>query len=208
MGKKFIDLTEKRFGRLLILSQAEPRIVETRKKIKLLKRYWVCQCDCGNKKEIRSDGLGRLKNPITSCGCLQKEKAREIGKRGALPAGEKPFNDLFGRYKYCARTRKIEFYLSKEQFRQLTQGNCHYCQKPPSQKITGRNKNFFIYNGIDRVDSSKPYSIDNVVSCCGDCNYCKSDFTKEKFLDLVRKIYHTHFNETCINRENQISNAS
>lgn len=34
-------------------------------------RYYICVCDCGNKKEIRSDHL--IKKETRSCGCLVKE---------------------------------------------------------------------------------------------------------------------------------------
>ena len=33
--------------------------------------YWLCQCDCGNKKEIRSDAL--KEGGTQSCGCLHKK---------------------------------------------------------------------------------------------------------------------------------------
>ena len=36
------------------------------------KWYWYCQCECGNKKWIRSDSLNK-KNPTQSCGCLSVE---------------------------------------------------------------------------------------------------------------------------------------
>lgn len=43
------------------------------------KQYYICQCDCGNKKEIRVD---RLKSGITkNCGCVEKSKNNIIGKR-------------------------------------------------------------------------------------------------------------------------------
>jgi len=45
---KFIDLTGKRFERLVVIKQAE------RKSGKI---YWLCKCDCGNEKNIRADSL-------------------------------------------------------------------------------------------------------------------------------------------------------
>jgi hypothetical protein len=62
MGK-IIDLTGCKFGRLEVVKFAGL----DKKHIAL----WVCQCDCGNQKVVRSD---RLKSGKTrSCGCLQKE---------------------------------------------------------------------------------------------------------------------------------------
>ena len=63
------DLTGRKFGKLTVLKPGE--------KINR-KQYWICKCDCGTVKEIRSDSLKEGK--IISCGCIQ-EKADIIGKR-------------------------------------------------------------------------------------------------------------------------------
>lgn len=73
----FIDLTGKRFGRLV----AVKRHGETHKG-EFAK--WDCLCDCGNQKIVSSECLryGRTK----SCGCMQRElaklRATSHGKRG------------------------------------------------------------------------------------------------------------------------------
>jgi hypothetical protein len=38
-----IDITGQKFGKLLALSKAPSRSGKT---------YWLCQCDCGNLKEV------------------------------------------------------------------------------------------------------------------------------------------------------------
>lgn len=66
MGK-FIDLTGQRFGRLTVLSRAEDDITASGKHwVK-----WLCQCDCGNTKSIRSKYL--TSGRIQSCGCKRKD---------------------------------------------------------------------------------------------------------------------------------------
>lgn len=43
--------------------------------------YFICECECGNLKEVRSD---HLKNErIRSCGCLQKETSKRLGHERA-----------------------------------------------------------------------------------------------------------------------------
>ena len=64
---KKIDLTGKRFGRLVVLREELPR---TTKVIK-----WICKCDCGNIKSIRGSDLKLGKTQ--SCGCLRNERVRE-----------------------------------------------------------------------------------------------------------------------------------
>ena len=64
-----MDLIDRRFGRLVVTGRAER------------KGYVICECDCGNKKEIRATQLTMKKQPTRSCGCIQREKASEIGSR-------------------------------------------------------------------------------------------------------------------------------
>lgn len=61
------DLQGKRFGRLVALYVSVEQ--------KDSNRWWVCQCDCGNKVTVRSVCL--LRGDTTSCGCYQKERAGE-----------------------------------------------------------------------------------------------------------------------------------
>lgn len=46
-----------------------------------------------------------------------------------------------------------------------------------------------VSHGIDRVDSSKNYEIDNVAPCCSVCNYMKKNQKLDDFLNHVLKIY-------------------
>ena len=63
MGR-FIDLTGQVFGRLTVLKRNE-----TVGKDK--GAYWICKCECGNVKSIKSYSL---RSGVTlSCGCLNKE---------------------------------------------------------------------------------------------------------------------------------------
>lgn len=46
------------------------------------KIFWLCQCDCGNKKIV--DGRHLLSKHTRSCGCLQKESVSKISKTHGL----------------------------------------------------------------------------------------------------------------------------
>ena len=77
IGKKsssLIDLTGKKFGRLKVISRNEDSFKD--KQVR-----WNCECDCGNKTIVRGSLL--RKGATTSCGCFQKEKAQEIGKKNS-----------------------------------------------------------------------------------------------------------------------------
>lgn len=62
-NKNIKNLAGQRFGRLVAIGLDDK---PGRKK------YWVCQCDCGNVKSVRSDSL--QSGAIRSCGCLKKER--------------------------------------------------------------------------------------------------------------------------------------
>ena len=105
-------------------------------------------------------------------------------------AKEVAFNNLFSHYKAQAKFRKREFFLTKKQFRKLIKGNCSYCGNSPFAiwQYKYRSSNV-VYNGIDRVDSNKGYTVDNCVSCCQHCNYMKRSFTLDEFINHVKKVY-------------------
>lgn len=81
---KIIDITNIRFGRLLVL-----RSTGSNQKGQ---KIWLCKCDCGNEKEY----LGiRLRNkPPLSCGCdLKKENWKCGGYRDGSGRKVKPLKE-------------------------------------------------------------------------------------------------------------------
>jgi hypothetical protein len=78
----------------------------------------------------------------------------------------------FSNLSSSARKRGISIEITRDQYESLVWLNCEYCNTP-SNEMGG---------GLDRKDSSGPYSIDNCVPCCGSCNRTKGDrFTYEEF---------------------------
>jgi len=93
-------------------------------------------------------------------------------------------HELLKKYKNSAKKRGHSFELTLEEFNYLIQQNCHYCGSPPHlyHKAWGViREGGFLYNGIDRVDSSLGYLTENVVPCCKECNYLKWDRTEKGF---------------------------
>lgn len=69
-----LDLTGKRFGRLVAIKRGEDEL----RKDGRHNSTFICQCDCGNIVRVVSS---RLKSGNTqSCGCLHKQKTSEINK--------------------------------------------------------------------------------------------------------------------------------
>jgi hypothetical protein len=66
MSRRLIDLTEQRFGRLVVIERdVAPRYPGT---------FWWCLCDCGNRTSVESPSL-RKNNNTRSCGCYRHESA-------------------------------------------------------------------------------------------------------------------------------------
>lgn len=64
---KLIDLTNRRFGRILVLRRAPNGAGHH--------PYWVCRCDCGS--ETIKMGQHLKSGRTQSCGCLRRERAAE-----------------------------------------------------------------------------------------------------------------------------------
>lgn len=148
---------------------------------------FLCLCECGNKKIIRTNDIKR--ENTKSCGfCSNMDWRRNHTnplKASAKNIYSKTYNDGD---------------LTFDDFYELSQMNCYYCGRKPQQFHNSfSNKKgssqyaisngLFIYNGLDRVDSNKPHNKDNVVPCCKICNYAKRDMTIEQFKTWVLKIY-------------------
>lgn len=70
----FKDLSGQRFGRWLVLEQAESEIRSDNRRI----RKWLCVCDCGTTRAVREQSLksGRSK----SCGCYHSDIMPAVGR--------------------------------------------------------------------------------------------------------------------------------
>ena len=95
MGKA-VDITGKRFGRLVVLKfdHAEK-----------YRKYYLCKCDCGNTKIVLKGNL--LAGYTLSCGCLQKERA---SKASLLPNDEARLHRIFGGMKHRCYDEKHNRY--------------------------------------------------------------------------------------------------
>lgn len=78
------DLTGKRFGMLLVMSEvADPPEEPSGKRYRL----WHCRCDCGKELDIRHNALTATKNATKSCGCTRR-KNRPRNKKICVVCGK------------------------------------------------------------------------------------------------------------------------
>jgi hypothetical protein len=86
----------------------------------------------------------------------------------------------FQSYKHTALTRrKLEFTIEKEDYDKFRNGQCYLCGLTSSDTHK---------NGIDRIDNSKGYILDNCRSCCGHCNCMKLDLDYNVFITHCKQI--------------------
>jgi 5-methylcytosine-specific restriction endonuclease McrA len=106
------------------------------------------------------------------------------------PPGHANGHIVWNNYKNRAKATKRAFEITEPEFRRLTSLNCVYCGSPPMGVRTHKNLNGdFLFNGLDRVDNSKGYTLKNVVPCCKQCNIAKRGLTVEEFKAWIRRVY-------------------
>jgi len=135
-------------------------------RVKDLKKYW-------NKTEKERKAYIKKKSK-------QNQKRFKINSVALENRNQYSKSDkgIFSRYRYDStrRGRNYEFKLTLEEFSKLINSNCTYCGKPNSR-------------GVDRVDNSKGYILDNCTPCCKICNEMKMTKSLEEFKMYIVKIY-------------------
>lgn len=175
-GRNGLDITSKKFGKLTAV-----RI------IKRNPRVWLCQCECGNTKEVAYRHLG--KGYVISCGCIR------------FPRGEKSHNwkgyknismAVFLSIKSGADFRNIPFKISIKYIHRLFELQKGLCALSgitlilESQIRKNRSKNTA---SLDRIDNSKGYIKGNVHWVHKDINKMKNVYSQEYFISLCSKVY-------------------
>lgn len=171
------DLTGQIFGKLFVDGFSHAKKYPSGQ----TQAIWHVTCSCGTKKTVFGNNL--TNGSVKACGCLRKEG---LNKKSF---GEASFNSKYGQYKYSAAARKFEFKLSKDEFKSIVLKPCHYCGEEFSTTHHASScHGSFSSNGIDRIDSSKGYVLDNCVPCCSTCNTMKMDMRYDEFISHMLKI--------------------
>lgn len=179
-GMRTEDLSKRKIGKLTVSDKWEIRGEGKRQHT-----YWLCTCDCGITKWMRGSQLKYLitKQGDVSCGCNRR-------KFGSI-------RKVYMAYKHRAKKFNREFNLTFEEFVNITTKNCYYCDSPPENRQKDKNKKYtsgdILYNGIDRKNNRKGYTVGNSVPCCFRCNVAKNDSSLKEFMEWSEKL-HTHLN--------------
>jgi hypothetical protein len=176
------NITNLKFNKLTAI-----KIVEKPDYIKSKQRssWWICKCDCGNEKIVRSTEL--LRGDTKSCGCGNKyENSWRYKGVGKLAQGK------FSHIKYNAIRRNLEFSISIEYAWELflkQKGKCFYTNLDIELKT--RNSGHMTAS-LDRIDSSLGYIEGNVVWVHKHINIMKNEYSHNYFLQLCNLIVVNH----------------
>jgi hypothetical protein len=177
--KSITNQIGKKYGLLTVIDKGISITEKNNDKAKTL----LCLCDCGTQKSVRWKEI--ISGKIKSCGCLIRITSAETARLSSAKC-------VFNKYK--------DGNLRFDDFLILSQQNCQYCDEPPSNRANhfiskskrssefARENGYFVYNGLDRVNSSLPHNMDNVVPCCRWCNYAKRERSVEDFLAWAKRL--------------------
>jgi hypothetical protein len=165
------DLVGKVFGRLTVLERVSNTGIHAR---------WKCRCVCGKETEVLAANLKR--GNVGSCGCLSKYRLGGIF--------QPLISKIYKQYRTGAKSRNYDFSLTLDDIVDIIFNNCYYCNGEPSNKcvLSYDTDRYCYYNGIDRIDNTKGYNLDNIVPCCHKCNFAKSHHTQQEFLEWALRL--------------------
>ena len=182
-----LDLTGQRFGRLTAISKAPSRNGKT---------YWLCQCDCGNQKEIETCHL--KEGTIRSCGCLVGNPINNLLKH-QKNINEKRICEICGKefiLQPNSFTRKFCYNCVPRQGETLTQseivtikrraikkalieykgGKCCRCGYNKCDRalefhhLDSNKKDFGVANNMDKTIDKLKKEVDKCILVCSNCH--------------------------------------
>lgn len=146
----FEDLTNKRFGKLLIVSRADNN--------KHGQAMWLCKCDCGNEKILTSSNLNSGKT--RSCGCQHKNVKDLVGNRFGILEVEEYLGNSKWKCKCDCGNKKI---TNTSNLKNGKTWNCG-CKHRNTKDLTG-NK----YGMLEVIEQSKSKNEKTAWLCRCDC---------------------------------------
>ena len=171
-------------------------IIQINKGTKSQRNNVVCQCCCGNIVKRRSDYLVRCNNiigRISSCGCKHPNNHFQFDKHPNWKGYKTIPKTYWHSLRIAAKNRNIEFNITMEDMHnQLIKQN-HKCNLSNILLIISSRRQYKTNTAsIDRIDSSKGYTPDNIQWVHKDINLMKNKFPQEYFIETCHKISQSH----------------
>lgn len=170
-----INRIGKRFGRLVVVAEAESSLGG--------RANWMCQCDCGNTRIVRSASLSS--GFTKSCGCLGREQrlARNLkhgkSRRGHISAEY----TMFLAAKKRAKKKGLPFTIKLEDI--SIPETCPILKKPLE---LGTRANHEYSPSLDRKKDELGYTPQNTWVISYKANRIKNNSTLEELEMIVRAL--------------------
>ena len=163
--------------------------------------FWLCVCDCGNPTLVEQHNF---LNRVRSCGCLRREVCALMGSEHRdetrFPTDVlRVARNMFRQYRSDAKSKSRKFCISWESFLVIVQLPCYLCgctgtlrSASDRTRFKGEQRTYpavsALLNGVDRLDPSGHYTLDNVRPCCTTCNRIKLDLSLDAFNAHVDRV--------------------
>ena len=177
--RKF-NIINQNFGSLTVIKFHDKVL-----KGKYVKERYLCKCKCGKRKICFRNRL--LDGRNTSCGCENGGQSKHLNKLHNAPhhifildTYEILTRKQWGKLKNTALERGLDFNISYEDCWNL------YLKQNRECALTGLPIHFGQPNraSLDRIDSLKGYTIDNVQWIYAKINFMKSSLPQKEFIEL------------------------
>lgn len=148
--------------------------------------YWNCLCKCGKEKVILAS---RLKNGQTkSCGCYNREQSSKLNYKGSTYITGREFTKI----KQQAKIRNLSFDLTIKYIEQLYEKQNFKCSlsgiKIEFDSRTPHKNKKYGNASIDRINSSKGYTEDNIQIVDKNINIAKMSMSQQEFIDMCKRV--------------------
>jgi hypothetical protein len=164
---QYSDLSGRRFGKLIVNSFSYQNDRQ--------QAYWLCNCDCGDTKIVKAAALNS--GDTKSCGCLHKKRCGDISGHYFL--------NLFNH----AKKRGIPFNITILDMWQKFIKQKGLC---PLSNIELHLDPHIKKNNtasLDRIDSSLPYTVDNIQWVHKVVNRMKWDMPEVEFFKWIEILH-------------------
>lgn len=131
------------------------------------RNVYICKCDCGKTVTKYSSYTGIRS---ISCGCWKIKKYKEIPREY--------WYDLIRN----AGRRHITFNINQKDAWKIYMKQKRKCALSGEDIVMGENAS------LDRIDSSKDYTVDNIHWVTAEHNVSKMDFTLDRYVEMSKHV--------------------
>jgi hypothetical protein len=188
--KPIEELIGQRHGKLVIIGEAERhRTYKANGHVKAVIRKFICKCDCGATLEVMSTNL---RGKARGCGCGRIKHGYGVGwTRGynAKSKHEVPWFFLWKHARDRAKEKGLEFTITPEHVHNAMVERCPVLDV----ELKPLDKSYWDASpSLDRIDSSKGYTPENIWVISARANRIKSDATLGELKRLVAALEAKH----------------